>query len=240
MRHHVIAQRLISALDLGSAPIALTFVDSAPDGLPAAAQPRPSACSFWRDAEHGTFFASAVAHLNCALGAMVMGFDLPAETYRTLGDIVTMMCECSYLDPIEADKVPSMAGPSNGIVYGPLAQHPLPPDLVLMWLSPKQAMLFNEAAGTASWAAGSTAVTGRPACAALPLASADAVPTMSFGCTGMRTFTEVADDHMLSVVPGQRLERFTAAVEGTQKANHAMTRYYQQQKEQLAAVDVER
>lgn len=238
MNHDLIAQRLTNAFELQSPPVALTFVDREPSDIAVATHIRPSACSFWRDAEHSTFFASADAHMHCPLGAMVMGFTLPAETHGKLGDLVTMMCDCSYLDITEADKVPAMAGPREGIVYGPLAQHPMAPDLVLMWLSPKQAMLYNEAAGTASWATAPPIVTGRPGCAALPLASADGVATMSFGCTGMRTFTEVADDRMLSVVPRTRLETFTDAVENIKKANISMSNYYQQHKEHIAAANI--
>jgi uncharacterized protein (DUF169 family) len=235
MGQDTITRRLTEALSLSTPPVALTFVQEAPQGIPAAPDPRPSACSFWRDAEHGVFYASAAAHFNCPIGAMVMGFPLPEETSQQLGGLMGMMCECAYLDAQEADKVPSMGTASAGIVYGPLAEHPLTPDLVLLWLSPKQAMLYNEAAGSASWAAPAAAITGRPACAALPLAAVNGTPTMSLGCIGMRTFTEVTDDRMLAVVPRQHLEAFTDAAEAAHAANETMSAFYQHHKQQVAA-----
>lgn len=235
MGQDTITRRLTEALSLSTPPVALTFVAEAPQGIPAAPNPRPSACSFWRDAEQGVFYASAAAHFNCPIGAMVMGFPLPEETTAQLGGLMGMMCECAYLDPEEADKVPSMGKASAGIVYGPLAEHPMTPDLVLLWLSPKQAMLYNEAAGSANWAAPPAAITGRPACAALPLAAASGTPTMSFGCIGMRTFTGVADDRMLAVVPQDHLAAFTDAVERAHTANDTMSAFYQHHKQQVAA-----
>ena len=33
-----------------------------------------------------------------------------------------------------------------GIVYGPLGELPIEPDLILLWLTPRQAMFYSEAA----------------------------------------------------------------------------------------------
>jgi uncharacterized protein (DUF169 family) len=235
-QYRATADEIGSLLELSTPPVAVAFVDAAPAGIAQTTTVSPSTCGFWRQAEQGVFYADAQQHFNCQVGAMVMGFDLPAEVMQVLGGLVETMCGCAYLSPEEGDKIPSVGSHAAGVVYGPLAQFPLPPNAVVVWLSPKQAMLYNEAAGSASWAATPARVSGRPACASMPLAIQGQQPTLSFGCIGMRTFTEVADDRMLAVIPGDRLDAFVEALRGTADANRAMLSFYESRKAEVAAM----
>lgn len=221
-----LAERLTNALDLDFPPIGLTFTDIAPDDIPRAAHAVPSACSFWRRAEQGVFYAPAEDHFNCPVGAMVMGFVLPEQVQQQLGDAVGSMCECAYLDQAEAAKIPAVTPAAAGVIYGPLASLPVQPDVILFWLTPSQSMLYNEATGTAKWTAGAMPVTGRPACAAIPTARANGGPSLSLGCAGMRTFTAIGDNYLLAAVPGQEAETFAAALESTVTANETMLASY--------------
>jgi uncharacterized protein (DUF169 family) len=221
---------IVGGLGLDSPVIGLTFVDEAPVGVTVSESPAPSACSMWRQAETDVFYAPAERHFNCAVGAMTMGFELPGEVQQRLGQVVEMMCSCGYLASDEPASIPTIKQQSAGIVYGPLGKLPVEPDLAVMWLDPRQAMLFAEAAGGANWANGQTmAFTGRPACAALPLAL-EGGPRLSLGCAGMRTFTDVSQDRMLAVVPGANLAEFTAALNSTVHANQSMQGAYDQMK----------
>ncbi len=225
-----IAAQLTAALELESPPIALSFADAAPAGVPAAEGAVPSACAFWRQAERGSFFAPAAAHYNCPVGAMTMGFELPEQVQQELMGAVTLMGKAGYLEAPEAAAIPSVGRRSAGIVYGPLAVAPLEPDAVLLWLTPRQAMLYNEAAGGAQWTASPLTVRGRPACAAIPLALGDGQSTLSLGCMGMRTFTQIADDWLLVVLPGARAAKMAESLGSIARANAAMRDYYQQKK----------
>jgi uncharacterized protein (DUF169 family) len=231
-----VAAELSSLLGLQSPPVAIAFADAPLSGVMQTTDVSPSTCGFWRLAENGVFYAAAAQHFNCQVGAMVMGFDLPEQVMQQLGGLVETMCNCGYLSPEEGDKIPSVAGQPAGVVYGPLADFPVEASAVVLWLTPQQAMLFNEAAGSASWAATPTRVGSRPACAAVPLAMSGNLPVLSLGCTGMRTFTEVADDRMLAVVPGDALASFTAALRGTAEANRQMQSFYEQRKAEVAAL----
>lgn len=222
------ARRLTIALGLDLPPVALRFVSEAPADVSEVGRDLPSSCSYWREAENRTFYAALDRHLHCAIGAMVMGFPLPAEVAAQLGEVVNMMAECGYLSPEEAAAIPVMPKGHVGIVYGPLSQTPQTPDLVLLWASAKQAMLCGEAAGSAAWTSDPTTVTGRPGCAALPRAMSGGSPAMSVGCIGMRTFTEVPDDRILVAIPGVRLAAFVADVERLKAANDAMQQIYRE------------
>lgn len=233
MSNAALAERLTKLLSLETPPVALTFTDDPPESVPGPDQTVPSACSFWRLAESGVFYALADAHFNCPIGAMVMGFPLPDQVQQSLGDLMNSMCGCDYFGADEADKVPAIQPSASGILYGPLADLPVSPGLVLLWLSPRQAMLFNEAAGTASWAAGAPLTTGRPACAALPTALSHDSTAISLGCAGMRTFTDVSDDKLLAAVPGDRAGELAEDLARVTAANDTVLTYYNERKASL-------
>src|SRR5260370_5348444 len=112
---------------------------------------------------------------------MVMGLELPAEVGEQLGGLVPSMCDDSYLSMDEAAQIPSVGRGSAGIVYGPLTEFPLTPDVVLLWVDVAQAMLYSEAAGRAARTSTPMSASGRPACAALPIAMRDNQPVLSLG-----------------------------------------------------------
>jgi uncharacterized protein (DUF169 family) len=228
-------ERVLAALQLDTPPVALSFVDKPPPGVPGPAREVPSSCTFWREAEQGVFYAKAEEHFNCAVGAMVMGFELPAALQEELGGLVQSMAQQDYLAPEEAAQIPTVPKRSAGILYGPLADFPIPPDLVLLWLTPRQAMLVDEAVGAANWTDTPMTVTGRPACGALPRALQSGKAAMTFGCMGMRTFTEVAADRMLAAIPGKEMLALAHTLERTLTANEAMRAFYEGRRSALTA-----
>jgi uncharacterized protein (DUF169 family) len=230
MDYENIASHIASRLELASPLVALSFVERLPDGVPAFEGEVPSACTFWRLAEDKVF-SPAQKHYNCPVGVMTMGFEMPEAVQQQLMGIVEMMCGAQYLDASEPANIPTVKREKSGIVYGPLAHFPMEPDLVLMWLNNRQAMLYNEAAGTCHWTGQIPApIFGRPACAALPMALDASQATVSLGCLGMRTFTDMADDRLLAVLPGNKLETFCAALESAVSANEKMGAFYREHK----------
>lgn len=231
MSYADLARALSSKLGGDLPPVAIAFAAERPPGVAEASGVAPSACAFWRSAERGVFYAEAARHFNCPIGAMVMGFDLPPAVSDELMQLVGRMTACGYVGGDEPAKIPTVKRRSAGIVYGPLERFPVAPDAVLMWLTPAQAMVWSEAAGGASWSgAAPTTVFGRPGCAAIPSAVGNGAPSLSFGCAGMRTFTEIGDDRVLGVVPGARLADFVAALSRMRDVNDAMEGFYRERK----------
>ena len=227
---------LAEKLDLIFPPVALAFMDSAPAGIGITEETVPSACGFWRKAEQATFFAPADAHFNCPVGAMVMGFELPEAVSEELMDLVGQMTKCGYLGADEPGAIPVNPKPgAKGILYGPLSAFPGEPDAVLIWLTPAQAMVLSEATGGAHWGGGDQSpALGRPACAAIPQSAAKSQALLSLGCIGMRTFTEIAPDRLLAVVPGKILDGFAAEVSRLRDVNDGMERFYKERAARLA------
>ena len=227
MSNQEVGATIIAALDLDPPPVALAFVDEPPAGIDTIRADLPSSCSFWRRAEQEVFYAPAEAHFNCPIGAMVMGFELPQPVANDLQQLVASMCDCGYITSDESAHIPAVQSRPKGIVYGPLSVFPLSAHAVVCWLSPIQAMIWNEAGGEARWDRDvSVPVTGRPACAALPAGINQNRPVLSFGCMGMRTFTDVAGDRMLATIPGALLAEFASKLQAMRSANDAMQSFY--------------
>ena len=228
------ARNITELLKLDYPPVGIMFVSERPDGVEDLADAVPSACAMWRIGEKRLFYADAEAHFGCAVGALTMGFELPAEVQKRLGDTADLMRTSGYIAPEELEKLPTVDRPKTGIVYGPLSSFTEEPDLILMWLLPRQAMIFNEATDSVNWTHPGGSVLGRPACSALPVALNTSQATVSMGCIGMRTFTEIPDAYLLAVIPGEKAAQFSEALTAKTAANRTMESWYEESKRALA------
>jgi uncharacterized protein (DUF169 family) len=225
------ATKLTATLGLDTRPIALALADAPPAGVRTFEGTVPSACTFWRRAESAVFYATAAQHFRCPVAAMVMGFEMPDDAKAELMGLVGVMVEGGYLGADEATRIPTLPRPRAGVVYGPLQDFPIEPDAIVLWLTPRQAMLMSEASGACHWMGSTPAATlGRPACAAIPTAVSRGAVTASFGCIGMRTYTDIADDHMLAVVPASAATQLAATLVDIVAANHAMAEFHEARK----------
>lgn len=230
-----VSRSIAQTLALEIPPVALARVDKAPQGVRTIGNNIPSACTFWRMAETEVLYAPASAHFNCPIGTMTMGFDMPEPVQKELMGAVEMMCGCGYISKDEPAKIPHMMPGHAGIVYGPLARFPIEPDFILLWMTPRQAMIFNEATGGSSWAADTpTSIFGRPACTAIPLALSHSKPQLSLGCMGMRTYTEIDEDRILAVLPAKQVADFCNSLEAARATNEKMRDFYEGRKRHFA------
>jgi len=235
MSYTELADTLENRLNLRLPPVALAFVDAPPPGVARTDAVVPSSCAFWRQAESEVFYAPAAAHLNCALGAMVMGFDLPAPQMDTLQAEVKMMCDLAYVRGEEVERVPKVAKTSAGIVYGPLRRFPLRPDVALVWGSPQQAMVLSETCGLINWAGVPAGILGRPGCGSIPTALGAGRAVQSLGCTGMRLNTNIGPELSLMVLPGKVLETLAQDLERTCRLHAQLEDHYRAKAARLSA-----
>ncbi len=197
-------------LQLKRQPVALTFAEAPPADIPRLDVTMPSACSMWRRAETELFFAAAEDHFNCPLGSIVMGFQLPAEQMNKVQEEVGMMCGIHYVREAEVEHVPQVPKSFAEIVYGPLWRFPLEPHIVLLWLTPGQAMKMSECCGLMNWATAPSGILGRPGCGSIPIALTEGKPSLSFGCVGMRINSGTPEDLLLMAVPRNLLDNMRA------------------------------
>jgi uncharacterized protein (DUF169 family) len=217
---------LESLLQLSSKPIAVSFRDAAPEGIPHVAQREPAGCGYWRRAALGeVFYTDAEDHKLCPVGAHTHNVQLsPAET-KQLEGLVGTMVGLEYLTMDDVGRIPRLKQPFAVAVYAPLDRAPVPPDVVLVRGNPRQLMLLAEAAQSAG-AAGTTPAMGRPTCAVLPESMNSGRTSASFACIGNRVYTGAGDDEAYFAIPGDRLADVERRLAVTVRANAELEKFH--------------
>jgi uncharacterized protein (DUF169 family) len=228
-------QRIGAAVKLGRRPVAVTFADATPANVERFSGTEPSGCSFWRLAAAGrVFYTVPENHFNCAVGAYTHNVSLSPEREKETEQTLKMMFDLGYVKPEEVPQIPRLAKAPAAIVYAPLGESPVAPDVVLFACKPAGAMLLNEAANRAGVGSGAPAL-GRPTCMALP-ASLQHGAILSLGCMGNRVYTGLGEDEMYFVLRGRDLAAVADALVVITSANAALNDYAKERREQLATV----
>lgn len=225
---------ILKLLKASVRPVAVAFLDAEPAGVKKFEGTQPSGCSFWRLAAEGrTFYTIPENHFNCAVGAYTHNIALSPEREKETEQTLQMLFDLGYVKPEEVPQIPRLLTAPNSIVYSPLADAPVDPDVVLFRLRPAAAMLLEEAAGRAGLGRGAPAL-GRPTCMALP-ASLQYGAIASLGCIGNRIYTGLDDDEMYVVLRGKDLQSVVEALGVISGANAALRDYARGQREKLSS-----
>lgn len=231
-------QKIGTAVKLGRRPVAVAFLDAEPAGpvkIEKFDGTEPSGCSFWRLAAEGRLFYTVPEnHFNCAVGAYTHNIALSPERDKETEQTLKMMFDLGYVKPEEVPQIFRLARAPKAIVYAPLGEAPVEPDVVLFSCKPTAAMLLNEAANRAGVGSGAPAL-GRPTCMALP-ASLQHGSIMSLGCIGNRVYTGLGEDEMYIVLRGRDLSAVADALGTITNANVALKNYATGRREQLATL----
>jgi uncharacterized protein (DUF169 family) len=231
-----LTQRFIESLQLKQPPVGLAFVDTVPEGVPATNRRVPSACTFWRLAEQGVFYAGAEDHQECPIGMLTMGFMMPPTDQQRAQELVETMASVEYFSPAEVAALPVVEKPHQNIVYGRLDQFPGEAEVVLCVLDTRQAMLVAEALGNLSWLQSGQSAFGRPTCAVIPRAIKSGAASMSFGCVGARTYINLSPGEVVLTLPAAEFAGLVERLGVIVSANAALAPYHQSQKEKFSVV----
>jgi len=230
-----IEERIAGVVNFGRRPVAVAFLDAAPAGVARFDGTEPSSCSFWRLAAAGRIFYTVPEnHFNCAVGAYTHNIALSPEREKETEQTLKMMFDLGYVRPEEVPQIPRLAKAPGAIVYAPLGDSPVTPDVVLFACKPSGAMLLNEAAGRAGVQSGAPAL-GRPTCMALPASLQHGV-ILSLGCMGNRVYTGLGEDEMYFVVRGKDLAAVADALATITTANAALNQYATGRRAELATI----
>jgi uncharacterized protein (DUF169 family) len=228
-------QRIGAAVKVTRRPVAVTFLDAAPANVEKFSGTEPSGCSFWRLAAGGrTFYTVPENHFNCAVGAYTHNITLSPEREKETEQTLKMMFDLGYVKPEEVPQIPRLAKAPVAILYAPLGETPVEPDVVLFACKPAVAMLLNEAAGRAGVGSGIPAL-GRPTCMALPVTIAHG-SILSLGCMGNRVYTGLGEDEMYLVLRGKDLAAVADALRVITSANAALNEYATGRRKDLATI----
>ncbi len=234
MNYREVEKKLLKATGLNRRPVAVTFLEATPAGIEKFAGTEPSGCSFWRLAAAGKVFYTVPAdHYNCPIGSYTHGISLPPERAKELEQTLGLMAQIGYVKMEEVPGIPRLAKEPRAIVYAPLGDTPIDPDVALFAGAASQIMLLHEAALRAGSAA-AIPILGRPTCMALPAAMSYG-SVVSSGCIGNRVYTGLAEGEMYVVVPGKSLARVASELETVASANAQLAQYHQERRESLAS-----
>ena len=217
---------LTELLHLTCAPVAITFADAAPPGVPHVSAVEAAGCGYWRRAAEGeVFYTVADDHKRCPVGAHTHNVTLSPTEQQELMGLVQTMVGLSYLKMEDVAQIPTRQTPLKVAVYAPLAAAPLPPDVVLVRGNAHQLMLLAEAAQAAD-AAGTGPAMGRPTCAVLPEAINAGRTAASFGCIGNRVYTGAAETEAYFAIPGAQLAAVEDTLAAIVRANRELERFH--------------
>lgn len=219
-------QRLRELLGLRSAPVAVSYRPTAPEGVPRVTAPGPSGCSYWRRAADGeVFFTEAADHYNCPIGSYTHHIDLPPAKAEELQGLIETMVGLEYIRLEEVPQIPRRTEPFGVAIYSPLAAAPVPPDVLLVRGTARQMMLLTEAASLAGVATGGELM-GRPTCAVLPATLQGGSVNASVGCIGNRVYTGLGDDELYFALPGSQVEAIVEKLAVIVHANRELEQFH--------------
>ncbi len=231
--YHNLEQRLSETLILKRRPVAVTFRDTPPAGLAKFSGTEPSGCSFWRIAAKGrTFYTVPSDHYNCTIGSHTHNIPLTQERAQELEQTLSFMTGIGYIRMGEVPGIPRLPQTPGVVIYAPLGDTPLDPDVVLFSGRPGRLMLLQEAALRAGVGV-QVPLLGRPTCMALPGALAGGL-IASTGCIGSRVYTDLGEDELYVAVPGRDLARVADEAQTIVVANAKLSEYHRGRRQALA------
>ena len=185
----------------------------APDGRTGAV---PAGCVFWFRAADRAFSTVAEDHANCSVGSYTHGFK-KLEEVADKGDIAAIV-EVGWVSPSDFPKVPAVAERPGSVVYGPLAEMPVEPDVVFFRINAKQAMLLHDALPAIRFE-------GKPQCHIVPMAKEGDVAAISVGCMLSRVRTGMSNNELTCAIPAARLGDAVAALRKNAGIDRAVAEY---------------
>ncbi len=132
----------------------------------------------------------------------------------------------------EVPDIPRLPRTPGAVVYAPLGDTPVDPDVVLVAGRPGRLMLLMEAPGHAG-VASHPGLLGRPTCMALPAALPGGA-VASTGCIGNRVYTDLGDDELYVAVSGRDVTRVVGSLTTIIGANDALAGYHRERRRTLA------
>lgn len=223
-----LAGRLRDALKLRTPPLAIAFLKERPRDLEphAGSIPAPlpdgrtgrvaAGCVFWKAGAAGAFYTVPEDHYNCSVGSVTHGLKSLHEVMDN--DDVRAVLASGWVSEDEAAALPAVRERPGYIVYGPLAQVPVPPDVVLLHVTPLQAMTIHDAFPDATFH-------GKPQCHVIPLAMERRGIAFSTGCTLSRVRTGASASEMTCAIPAHRIEEVADELKRRQAVNKAVAAY---------------
>lgn len=220
-----LAETLSSSLNLSQPPVAICFSDSAPATVPAHSGHAPAGCRFWQDAASGAFTTAASDHNLCAIGVYTHNLEPSPAQQTDLMDAIKVFRDLGYVTEADLPLIPVLASRPKHVTYAPLAQTPLPPDVVLLFVDAGQTLILSEA--TQQVENQNAPAMGRPACAVVPQVANTGRAALSLGCCGARAYLDTLTDNIaIFAIPGNKLAVYAERIASLAQANTVLSKFH--------------
>ena len=219
---------LTAALQLKTPPIAITFSGSAPAGVAPFDAPMPeptpdgrtgrvpAGCVFWTKALDRTFSTVAADHGNCSVGSLTHGF-VTLDEVASNSDVAALV-ESGWVTMDMVPDIPVVADRPEVVTYGPLADTPVDPDVVMIRVNATQLMVLSDALP-------GLRIGGKPQCHIVALAKQEGEVVVSVGCTLSRARTAMSKNDMTCAIPANRLHEVVRQVQATAATDAIVASY---------------
>ena len=228
-----LAKDLMTSLELSLPPIAVCFCDVAPSNAPSYDGVVPAGCAFWQEAATRTFVTSAKDHELCAIGVHTHHLSGASGAHQVeLQEALKAMSGLDYVREEEVTAIPVMQRQVRHVVYGPLADFPLDPEVVLLFAHARQGLILSEAVARVD--KGMPPAMGRPACAVVPQVINQGHAAMSLGCCGARAYLDaLADSVAMWALPGSKLHQYCEQIAVLARANKTLTAFHARRRQDI-------
>ena len=222
-----VAERLETSLKLALPPVSVCITNEVPEDIQRFSGKAPAGCLFWQEAAKGPFFTSTEDHELCAIGVHTHHMADPSLSYASeLGQVLKVMAELDYVCEEDVTQIPVVTEASKHVLYSPLADTPLPPDVVLLFAHSQQGLVITEAVQQIQ--SDIPPAMGRPACAVIPQVINSGRVALSLGCCGARAYLDaLSDDIALWAIPGNQIEVYAERIEALAGANETLSAFHQ-------------
>jgi uncharacterized protein (DUF169 family) len=228
-----LADDLMHFLDLSLPPIAISFCDFAPANVPSYNGVVPAGCVFWQEAATRTFVTSAKDHALCAIGVHTHHIsDVSGSQQGELQEVLKAMSGLDYVREEEVAAIPVVQREVKHVIYGPLADFPPEPDVVLLFAHAQQGLILSEAVARVDKSM--PPAMGRPACAVVPQVLNGGSAAMSLGCCGARAYLDsLTDSVAMWAFPGSKLDQYCEEITVLARANKTLTTFHARRREDV-------
>lgn len=208
--------------------MAITFADDRPDGVPSFDAPmsapasdgrhgRVSAgCVFWMHGVATTFSTAPEDHGNCSVGSLTHGLKSLDEV--AANDDVSALLASGWVTMDMVPGIPTVSKKAASIVYGPLMETPVDPDVVLLRVNGRQMMVLSDAIP-------GLRIEGKPQCHIVAVAKEQGVAAASVGCALSRARTGMQPHEMTCAIPGHEFAEVTHRVQAAAEVDGVVAKY---------------
>lgn len=176
----------------------------------------PAGCVFWIKGATESFATVAADHANCSVGSFTHGF-LTLEEAAAKDDVCAVL-ESGWVDVASVQTLPRVTEKPETVVYGPLANTVIAPDVVMLRVNALALMTIKDAIPDMR-------IEGKPQCHIVAIAKEQNQVAASVGCALSRARTGMRPDEMTCTIPGAKLAAVVEALEAAAGLNRMMASY---------------